>query len=200
MKRKGMLWIGILVLAAVLGGAYLLYRQLSDHYQQEQLVPDGQNTEDGESETEQERGQQEASLAPDFTVYDNEGNAVNLSDYFGRPVVLNFWASWCGPCKSEMPEFDAKSRELEGEVVFLMVNMTGGRETKESAESYVNSQGFSFPVFYDLDLDAAQTYSVYSLPTTYFIDENGNLSARANGAIDGDTLQQGIDLIYKSEK
>lgn len=138
----------------------------------------------------------EVAQAPDFTVFDAEGNAVELSDYLGRPVVVNFWASWCGPCQMEMPEFDAAYRELGGEVVFLMVNMTdGSRETVQSASDFIAGEGYSFPVLYDTERDAAETYGAYSLPTTYFIDADGNLAARAIGAIDADALQQGIDLI-----
>ncbi|MDQ9824562.1 TlpA disulfide reductase family protein, partial [Acinetobacter sp. 163] len=76
--------------------------------------------------------------APDFTVYTVDGEAVKLSDYFGKPIVLNFWASWCGPCKMEMPEFNKMAETLDGEVQFLMVNMTdGSRETVETASQYV---------------------------------------------------------------
>ena len=134
--------------------------------------------------------------APDFTAYDLDGNAANLSDYFGKPLVLNFWASWCGPCQGEMPDFHAAWEELGGEVQFLMVNMTGGRETLESASTFIEEQGYTFPVLYDTDGAAAAAYSVYSLPTTYFIDADGNAIARATGAIDADTLQTGIDLIW----
>ena len=115
----------------------------------------------------------------------------------GKTIVLNFWASWCSPCKSEMPEFNEAWEELDGEVQFLMVNMTdGSRETVDTAKEYVEGQGFSFPVFFDTGSEAAMAYSAYSLPTTYFIDAEGYVVARAVGAIDRDTLQKGLDLIY----
>jgi len=135
--------------------------------------------------------------APDFTVYDSEGNQVHLSDFFGKPIILNFWASWCGPCKMEMPDFNTAYATYKEEISFLMINMTdGSRETIETASSFITEQGYSFPVFYDTDYSAAITYSATSLPTTYFIDANGNLIAHAKGAIDADTLQKGIDMIY----
>lgn len=135
--------------------------------------------------------------APDFTVYDVDGNEVKLSDYFGKPIVLNFWASWCGPCKMEMPDFDEKYREMGEDVQFLMINMTDGMsETVEGASSFIAEQGYAFPVFYDTGSHAAYAYGVQALPTTYFIDTEGYAVAQATGAISGDTLQRGIDLIY----
>ena len=78
-----------------------------------------------------------------------------------------------------------------------MVNMTdGSRETVDTAKEYVEGQGFSFPVLFDTGSEAAMAYSAYSLPTTYFIDAEGYVVARAVGAIDRDTLQKGLDLIY----
>ena len=77
-----------------------------------------------------------------------------------------------------------------------MVNMTNGsRETVESASEFIEEQGYTFPVFYDTDLDAATIYGAYSLPTTYFIDAEGYAIAYAKGAIDADTLQRGIDMV-----
>ncbi len=127
---------------------------------------------------------------------DADGNEVHLSDFRGTPVVLNFWASWCGPCKSEMPDFDDAAARLEGQVQFLLVNMTdGSRETLESAQAYLEETGITAPAYFDTSYSAAIAYGVTSLPTTYFIDAQGGAVARAMGAIDADTLQKGIDMI-----
>lgn len=138
--------------------------------------------------------------APDFTVYDIDGNAVSLSDFIGKPVIINFWASWCGPCKMEMPEFEEKFEELGGDIQFLMVNLTdGNRETIDTAAAYIEESGYTFPVYFDTDQDAAYTYGVYSIPSTYFIGADGSAVAMAQGAIDGTVLDRGISMIYGSD-
>lgn len=142
----------------------------------------------------------EIPAAPDFTVYDIDGDAVSLSDFIGKPVIINFWASWCGPCKMEMPEFEEKFNELGGDIQFLMVNLTDeNRETRETAISYIEESGYTFPVYFDTDQDAAYTYGVYSIPSTYFIGADGSAVAMAQGAIDGSILDQGISMIYSPD-
>lgn len=205
MNKNKTLLIIVLVFVLLLGGAYVLYNRLAQDAAPDQLsvqgVAEGQTThqpEDPNPDTSDSGGEStepEKVLAPDFTVYDAEGNEVHLSNFIGKPIVLNFWASWCGPCKMEMPDFDDAYAELGEDVHFLMVNMTSGRETLESATSFIEEQGYSFPVYYDTAGDAAMTYGVYSLPTTLFIDAEGYGIAQATGAIDEATLQRGIDMI-----
>ena len=191
MNSKKSLLIMIVALAVLISGAAVLYTQLGDGWDPDRLSVQG----DADLSQDETGTQPGKMMAPDFAVYDQGGNQVKLSDYFGKPIVLNFWASWCGPCKSEMPDFEEKFKAIGTDVQFLMVNMTSGRETLDSAKGFIAQQGYTFPVFYDTEEQAAIAYSVYSLPTTYFIDEEGYLVAQATGAINAQLLQRGIDMI-----
>ena len=200
MGNKKTLLILVLVFALLLGGAYVLYSRLGENWSPEQLAtqPTEAPTTDTPATDTPATDAPETTLpmAPDFVVYDAAGTPVRLSSYMGKPIVVNFWASWCGPCKMEMPDFNEKYLALGDEVQFMMVNMTDGyRETVDKAAAFVADQGYSFPVFYDTESNAAMTYGASSLPTTYFIDAQGHAVARAVGAIDAATLQRGIDMI-----
>ena len=96
----------------------------------------------------------------------------------------------------EMPDFQAAFEELGDDIQFLMINMTdGSRETLTTASNFLSEKGYTFPVFYDTKFQAANTYYVYSLPTTYFINTQGQVVTGARGALTAETLQKGIDLI-----
>ena len=138
------------------------------------------------------------TMAPDFTVYTAAGEAVKLSELRGKPVVVNFWASWCGPCKSEMPDFEEAYLQLGQDVQFVMVNLTDGdRETVQTATDFISAQGYTFPVFFDTKYSAANAYQVRSIPATYFINAEGHVVAQFTGAMNAEQLQQGIALIWK---
>ncbi|MCI8962445.1 MAG: TlpA family protein disulfide reductase [Eubacterium sp.] len=190
MKNNITLLIIIFVFILLIGGSYVLYNYLSPNISSDKI------TTNEESQKENDASQQEKESAPDFTVYDKNDKEVNLSDFRGKPTIVNFWASWCGPCKMEMPDFEEKYRALGNEINFLMVNMTdGSRETVKIASNFIKKEDYTFPVYFDTKSDAAIAYSVYSLPTTYFIDSDGYVVAQSTGAINSETLQKGIDMI-----
>ena len=185
-KGKNLIWI--LIFVVFLGLAYYAYQNLSAGYktqQETQLQKDITDQDDAKN-----------SSAPDFTVFDNQGREVKLSDFKGKPVVLNFWASWCPPCRSEMPHFNEVYTQAGEDVVFMMVDLVDGqRETQVRGQAFIEEQGYEFPVYFDNEQTAAITYRVSSIPTTYFIDAEGNIAAAYQGAIDRDVLQKGVELL-----
>ena len=90
--------------------------------------------------------------ANDFTVINNEGESVSLSDFFGKPIIVNFWASWCGPCKMELPEFEKAYKTYGEEIEFLMVNLTDEYgETVESVKKFTKDNKYNFPLYFDTE-------------------------------------------------
>jgi thiol-disulfide isomerase/thioredoxin len=132
------------------------------------------------------------SLAPDFSVRDPEGRTVKLSDLRGKPAVVNFWASWCPPCRSEMPRFEAMYKELGGEVNFMMIDLPGGGETKSAAENFLAENGFTFPVYYDDAGEGMSAYGINAIPMSLFIDKDGYLVSKSIGSISLEKLKSGI--------
>ena len=208
MNHKKSLIVLIIGFAGLLIAAYFAYDSLKDEVDAPQIsgLEMKEESEAADIETnhdeveEKEENEPEQMMAMDFTVYDLDGNAMSLSELKGKPVVLNFWASWCNPCTSEMPVFHDAYLEYQEELHFMMVNMTdGSKETLESASTFIAENGFEFPVYYDTDVNAALVYNVYSLPTTYFIDEQGYLAAYGQGSMSREVLQSGIDMILPKE-
>ena len=132
---------------------------------------------------------------PDFTVLDAQGNERKLSEFFGKPIVLNFWASWCYYCVQEMPDFENAYYEHD-DVVFMMINVTdGNRETRQKAAAFIEQKGFTFPVYYDVSMEASLVYDARALPKSVFINAKGEKVAVATGMIDAATLEKGISMI-----
>lgn len=151
-----------------------------------------------DEDPEKNTGESETLPAMDFTVLNSEGEEISLHSLIGKPIVLNFWASWCSPCKQEFPDFQEAYDKYGSDVEFVMVNLTDGmQETQEKAQNFINSNGYTMPIYYDVNQDAAYTYYVYSIPTTFFINSDGNITAYAQSMLDGETLEKGIGMILE---
>ena len=178
MKKKNILII-VLVIVLLIGGAAFLYQRLSG----------GKNHISAD-----QNGEQAPAAAPEFTVTDTDGNPVSLQDLRGKPVILNFWASWCGYCVKEMPHFEDVYRQYGDRIHILMVNV---QESSETANAFIEKAAYTFPVYLDSSGSAAAAYGATGLPATFFIDAEGNAVAQARGALTRETLQQGVDLLVK---
>lgn len=204
-KNKTFILLAVL-LVILIGGAGFFYNKLRSSYKTDALTKtsqaaenetDSEETEDSQTSSEEtDSGENAAETAPDFTMTNASGEEVKLSDFFDKPVVLNFWASWCGPCKSEMPHFEDAYQKYGEDINFVIVNLTdGARETVENASDFIEEQGYTFPLYFDTNTEGAMTYGTYSIPVTYFIGADGVPVAQANGALDAATLQKGLDMI-----
>ena len=126
--------------------------------------------------------------APDFALVDaRDGKTVHrLSDYRGKTVVLNWYASWCGPCQAEIPDFQDAYIALDGNIVVFAVNL---QESRQTASAMLESLGATFPSVLDSDGAVAQHYRLLGMPTTFFIDGEGIVRMFGSGVISADSLR-----------
>lgn len=149
-----------------------------------QDITNGQKPEPGELPPAPEVGRQ----APDFTLTDLEGNSVTLSDFRGKVVFINFWASWCPPCRAEMPEIEALYQEYKDkDVVVIGVDILVWEILKGYDESdvrqYVQQGGYSWTFVIDTTGEVANNYGIIAIPTSFFLDKEGVIQAVNVGAM-----------------
>lgn len=138
------------------------------------------------------------NLAYDFTLTNYAGENVTLSDLRGKIVILNFWASWCGPCQSEMPGFQVMQEKITGQgdkadTVFLTVNLADGqRETRDTAQAFLDENGYTFPVVFDKG-DVANQYMITGIPSTFVLDKDGIIVRTFLGATNEQDLEKALE-------
>lgn len=129
--------------------------------------------------------------APDFALQDVDGKVVRLSDYRGQVVVLNFWATWCTPCRREFPEFaQTYDRERGRGLAILGVNV---KENLSSVRRFTSDFGATFPILMDAEGDVASQYRIAGLPVTWFIDAEGILRAQVIGLVTKELLRVNLE-------
>ncbi|NLB15695.1 MAG: TlpA family protein disulfide reductase [Clostridiales bacterium] len=163
-----------------------------------ETVDAGDSVEQGETASGNAAGSAVTNTAPDFTVKDSDDNNVKLSDKFGKPIIVNMWATWCGPCLAELPAFNKLAQTYKDDITFMMVNLTDGSyDTVDAVKEFADNNGYTFPVYYDTEANASNAYSVFSIPLTIFIDENGNVKEQHTGTMSEEVLQGYIDDLLK---
>lgn len=131
--------------------------------------------------------------APDFTLTTVAGDTFTLSAWRGKPVILNFWATWCPPCRAELPELEAAHERYAGQVIVVGVNQM---EPAASVAAFAGQVGLTFPLPLDLRGEVSREYAVRSLPTTFFIDRAGVIRRIQVGALTEATLAQALRTIF----
>lgn len=151
-----------------------------------------------EAANEAEEPPEEAIVAPDFTLTDQYGNTHTLSDYKGKTVFLNFWATWCPPCKEEMPYIEEIYKEYginEEDVIILGVAFPkmGGEKSVEGITKFLEDEGYTFPVVMDTSQELAYYYGISAFPTTFMINPEGNVEGYLQGGMKKDVMKTVIE-------
>ncbi len=197
----------------MLGGA-LLYQMLTTKAPEE-LDPDPTMEETGEMEageempqvlipeTEQKGSSEEIAqetdsleAAVDFTFTDRFGEEQKLSTLFGKPIIINFWATWCGPCQMELPYFNEANEKYGDKIQFVMLDLADGAyETREGAIAFAENKGYSFPLYFDELGEGSLAYSITAIPLTVVINADGQIVDTHLGTMSSEELQVLIDKV-----
>lgn len=192
-KNIGLLIVVLLVIAMI--GTYVR-QQINEERAIEKSAL-------GKDMEELETGLKKGDIPPDFTLTSLDGEDITLSNLRGKKVVLNFWATWCPPCKAEMPHMQSFYDEYakEKNVEIIAVNLTSAeRDVTADAKidtvmTFRDSFELTFPILLDPDNDAGLDYQIITIPTTYFIDSNGYIQRAIRGPMDVDMLNDYVDAL-----
>lgn len=198
MDKKLKVIIGVAAFTLLLMLAVFGYDLLSSRYKPQENTPSPSANDTRSPAAAGPSSQTVEEAAADFTVQDADGKDISLSDFKGKPVVLNFWASWCPPCQAEMPDYEKMYQQYSPEgVVFMMVNLTGGRETADTAKRFLSDNHYTFPAYFDTEFSAADAYGISGIPDSIFIDRDGNVMEFHEGIIDEATLEDNIEKLLE---
>ncbi|MBG9541518.1 cytochrome C biogenesis protein [Cytobacillus firmus] len=143
-----------------------------------------------------ETGVDEGKKAPDFQLQTLDGKEIKLSDMAGKKVILNFWATWCPPCKAEMPHMQEFYVDQKGnKVEILAVNLTTAEKDSNNIGKFVNDYGLTFPILLDSNGEIGETYQAFSIPTSYIIDTKGIIRKKIVGPMDKEMMSELINSI-----
>lgn len=210
-KKRLILILGLVVLILVSKYAYnfINENQISTSNNTEVTSNSSENQSGSDNNENASETNTEKIKAPNFIVKDVNGNNVEFEKLIGKPIVLNFWATWCGYCREEMPDFQSVYEEYKDtDLVVMMINATDSKnENRENVEKYLHEHNLSLPVYYDeavlgvdglsIENSAQAAYGVPGYPATVFIDKEGNIASTHMGLIKKDKLVSEIEKIIK---
>ncbi|SET48570.1 Peroxiredoxin [Oceanobacillus limi] len=188
-------WMLIVIVVGMLGWA--IYDFIDSNDPNKKSVGQFENVaeiEEVEAETENEEAEEPVvgldvgNKAPDFQLETLTGESVKLSDFHGKRVMINFWATWCPPCRAEMPDMEKFHQDKD--VIILAVNLTDSETTVDDVADFSDEYQLSFPILLDTNLDVANLYAIQPIPTSYMVDSNGLISYKVFGAMNYDLMVQ----------
>ena len=172
--QKRPFWLTLIGLVIVLGGVWIIFSQASRSDTLAGLAAESGGT--------LEPAPVAGHPAPDFELKTLEGDTLRLSDFKGQPVLVNFWATWCGPCRAEFPDFQEAHVDNADNLVIIGVNSTSADQI-DLVDDFVAEMGATFPIVLDETGETVKLYRVLGLPTSVFIDRNGIINELFTGPI-----------------
>ena len=177
-------WIALIALVLVLGGGWIAFSRT--------LV----NARAGGDAIVLEPAPIAGHPAPEFELVSTDGEMIRLSDFRGKPVILNFWATWCGPCRAEFPEFQQAAVDNADRLVMIGINNTSADQA-DQIPGFLEEFGITFPIVLDEDGEAIKTYRILGLPTTIFVDSNGIINEVFTGPLNKAYIESKISELSK---
>jgi thiol-disulfide isomerase/thioredoxin len=190
MKKSIIIWVTAIILVVVAVYTTSNYNAKSSI---EKNPPPPSPTPAGSSQTGDQPAKEKINLMADydFTLEDLKGNKVTLSQLKGKKVYLNFWATWCPPCKAEMPDIEKLYQETkDSDLVILTINVG---EDKKTVADFIAKNKYNFPVLLDVKGEVSQLYQVSGIPTSYFINTDGFLNDTATGGIPFESMKEFVN-------
>ncbi|WP_315117145.1 redoxin domain-containing protein [uncultured Clostridium sp.] len=182
MKRKPLM-ISILALLILASVVVVNYNSKKNSQANDVRVESEVETKDKSEDKEPKKVE-----AIDFKLQDIDGKEISLSEFKGKKVFLNFWASWCGPCKIEMPHMQTLYEETKDkDIVILAVNVG---ESKDKVKSFIEKNKYTFPVLLDTNQEISLQYGISAFPTSFFIDEEGYVYSGIQGSMSLDMMKE----------
>ncbi len=151
-----------------------------------------------QTEQQEEVGINQGNIAPNFTLETLEGGKTKLTDYRGKNIIVNFWATWCPPCRAEMPDMQSfYDKHHDEDFVILAVNLTSTESNRSNIQPFLEELGVTFPVLLDEENEVAEEYKVVGYPTSYFIDKAGTIRYKVVGPMNREFMQKQVKAMNK---